>query len=166
MGYPPTGYPPMGHYPPVFPRRRISRRWLIIGGIAVGFLSLLLVFVFVIYGRIGAYMIRSKVVPKLEAKLGRTVEIGDVEVHRGLAVLENVVIKGPKDKGEPLCRIMPVRRDTYFAQQMSPATFDDFFARGQQWLATHGKFEHEGAVADITRTYVRQQVRSKFVVLE
>ena len=69
-------------------------------------------------------------------------------------------------KGDPLCRIMPVRRDTYFAQQMSPPAFDDFFARGQQWLATHGKFEHEGAVADITRTYVRQQVRSKFVVLE
>jgi hypothetical protein len=68
-------------------------------------------------------------------------------------------------KGEPLCRVMPVRRDTYFAQQMTPAAFDDFFSRGQQWLATHGKFEHEGTV-DITRTYVRQQVRSKFVVLE
>src|SRR3712207_7661019 len=31
-------------------------------------------------------------------------------------------------KGEPLCRIMPVRRDTYFAQQMTPHAFDDFFA--------------------------------------
>ncbi|HEY8665851.1 MAG TPA: DUF6065 family protein [Tepidisphaeraceae bacterium] len=74
-------------------------------------------------------------------------------------------------KGEPLCRIMPVRRDTYFAQQMAPQTFDDFFTRGQQWLATHGKVEHELAhaqaepVVDITRTYVRQQVRSKFVVM-
>ena len=69
-------------------------------------------------------------------------------------------------KGEPLCRVIPVRRDTYFAQQMSPAAFDDFFARGQRWLATHGKFEHEGAVADITRTYVRQQARPRFVVME
>jgi hypothetical protein len=68
-------------------------------------------------------------------------------------------------KGDALCRVMPVRRDTYFAQQMTPQAFDDFFARGQKWLATHGKFEHEGTV-DITRTYVRQQVRSKFVVLE
>ena len=67
-------------------------------------------------------------------------------------------------KGEPLCRVMPVRRDTYFAQPMTPGEFDDFFARGQQWLATHGKFEHEG-VADITRTYVRQQVRSRFIVM-
>jgi hypothetical protein len=71
-------------------------------------------------------------------------------------------------KGEPLCRVIPLRRDTYFAQQMSQTTFDDFFTRGQQWLATHGKFEHETAgtgVADITRTYVRQQVKSKFVVI-
>jgi hypothetical protein len=68
-------------------------------------------------------------------------------------------------KGEPLCRILPVRRDTYFAGQMSPAEFDTFFARGQQWLATHGKFEHEGTV-DITRTYVKQQVRSRFVVID
>jgi hypothetical protein len=71
-------------------------------------------------------------------------------------------------KGDPLCRVIPVRRDTYFAQQMSPSNFDEFFARGQQWLATHGSFEHEGqgeGVADITRTYVRQQARSKFVTL-
>ncbi len=67
------------------------------------------------------------------------------------------------EKGEPLCRVMPVRRDTYFAQQMTPIAFDDFFARGQKWLATHGQAQHEGTV-DITRTYVRQQVRSKFVV--
>ncbi|MCS7034935.1 MAG: DUF6065 family protein [Phycisphaerae bacterium] len=72
-------------------------------------------------------------------------------------------------RGEPICRLIPVRRDTYFAQAMSPDEFDAFFARGQQWLATHGKFEHEMAtqgVADITRTYVRQQVKSRFLVLE
>jgi hypothetical protein len=59
---------------------------------------------------------------------------------------------------------MPLRRDTYFAAAMSPQAFDEFFARGQQWLATHGKFEHEGTV-DITRTYVRQQARSRFIVM-
>lgn len=67
-------------------------------------------------------------------------------------------------KGEPLCRVIPVRRDTYFAGQMSPHEFDDFFARGQSWLATHGQVQHEGTV-DITRTYVKQQVKSKFVVM-
>jgi hypothetical protein len=108
----------------------------------------------------------------------------------------HVVIELPRDeksvtirKGQPLCRLIPVRRDTYFAKQMSPAEFDDFFERGQRWLATHGRVEHEpaaaaaaalsgvksgkqrpskaaaGSVVNITRTYVRQQVRSKFVVM-
>ena len=113
-GYPPPGYPPMGHYPPVYRRRRVSRRWFIIGGIAVGLLSILLVFVFVIYGRIGEYMIRSKVVPKLEARLGREVTIGDIDVGHGLAVLEDIVIKGPRDKGEPLVRIDRVEAEVGF----------------------------------------------------
>src|SRR5436305_1918612 len=65
----------------------------------------------------------------------------------------HVVIELPREtkekrvtirKGEPLCRVIPVRRNTYFAQQMSPGSFDEFFARGQTWLAMHGKFEHEG----------------------
>lgn len=72
-------------------------------------------------------------------------------------------------KGEPLCRVIPVRRDTYFAQEMSPGGFDEFYARGQQWLATHGRVSPHapspGGTLDITRTYVRQQVRSKFVVM-
>ena len=68
-------------------------------------------------------------------------------------------------KGEPICRVMPVRRDTYLAQQMGQAEFDDFFTRGQQWLATHGQVQHEGTV-DITRTYAKQTMRSKFVVLK
>ena len=67
-------------------------------------------------------------------------------------------------KGEPLCRLIPVRRDTYFAQQMSPTAFDEFFERGQRWLSTHGKTAEGAEQLDITRTYVRQQVRSKFVV--
>ncbi|MBV8780686.1 MAG: hypothetical protein JO353_04750 [Phycisphaerae bacterium] len=69
-------------------------------------------------------------------------------------------------KGEPICRVIPVRRDTYFAQEMSPAAFDDFFARGQKWLSTHGTVEHELAgTMNITHTYVRQQNRSKFVII-
>jgi hypothetical protein len=75
-------------------------------------------------------------------------------------------------KGEPLCRVIPVRRDTYFAQEMSQAEFDEFFTRGQQWLATHGRVGHDPAgdvpadgTMDITHTYVRQQMKSRFVVI-
>jgi hypothetical protein len=76
-------------------------------------------------------------------------------------------------KGEPICRIIPVRRDTYFASKMSPQAFDEFFARGQRWLSTHGTVQHEpeshgkgAGVVDITRTYVKQQMKSKFVVMK
>jgi hypothetical protein len=65
--------------------------------------------------------------------------------------------------------VVPVRRDAYEAAPMSPGKFEVFFERGQQWLATHGKFEHESeglpkGVADITGTYVKQQKKAKFVV--
>lgn len=72
-------------------------------------------------------------------------------------------------KGDAVCRILPVRRDTYFAKQMTPGEFDDFFARGQDWLAAHGRM-HEGAEGghhlDITHTYVKQQIKSRFVVIK
>ncbi|MGE0707858.1 MAG: DUF6065 family protein [Planctomycetota bacterium] len=94
-------------------------------------------------------------------------------------------------QGEPLCRLIPVRRDTYFAQPMSAVDFDVFFHRAQRWIGKHGreapaddapppttvvrkgrkrKRREEAAPApaprDITRTYGRQQARSRFIVLE
>lgn len=87
-------------------------------------------------------------------------------------------------RGEPLCRLLPVRRDTYFARPMGPDEFDEFFTRGQGWLARHGRppasSETEGkgkkrkgkrqpeptGLRDITRTYGKQQIRSRFVVLD
>lgn len=74
-------------------------------------------------------------------------------------------------KGEPLCRVIPLRRDTYFAGQMSPESFDEFFERGQRWLSTHGRpvadrDEADAGTLDITRTYAKQQIKSRFVVLD
>jgi hypothetical protein len=68
-------------------------------------------------------------------------------------------------RGEPICRIIPVRRDTYFAGPMSPGEFDEFFARGQRWLAENGSI-HQGGTVDITGTYGRHQPRSRFVVMD
>jgi hypothetical protein len=68
-------------------------------------------------------------------------------------------------KGTPLCRLIPVRRDTYFARPMSQSGFDEFFAEGQKWLSIHGNAEHEGTM-DIRRSYARQQMKAKFVVME
>ncbi len=74
----------------------------------------------------------------------------------------------PIEKGEPICRLLPVERRAHFARPMSPLEFDDFFARSQRWLATHGR-PHESSkdgALDVTRTYVKQQVRPRFVVLD
>src|SRR4029077_1976253 len=38
-------------------------------------------------------------------------------------------------KGEPVCRLVLLRRDRYAAREMSLAAFDAFFDRGQRWLA-------------------------------
>lgn len=82
------------------------------------------------------------------------------------------------ERGEPLCRITPVRRDTYFARPMSVGEFDDFFERGQTWLRTYGKPAHvaesdsdgpeesgDKSTLDITKTYSKQQAKSRFIVL-
>jgi Transglycosylase len=92
----------------------MQRRWLLIGGAGLGLCLCALLFFLAVYGHVGAWIIRSRVVGKLEARLGRTVEVGDINVRRGLAVLEDVVIKGPHDQGEPLARIARVEVEFAF----------------------------------------------------
>lgn len=67
-------------------------------------------------------------------------------------------------EGEPLCRLFTVRRDQYFAREMTTVEFETFFQRGQEWLRRHGKGEREGMV-DITGNYGKQQVLSRFTVI-
>lgn len=66
-------------------------------------------------------------------------------------------------RGDVLCRIVPVRRDAYFACEMDDAAFSSYFDRGQAWLAQHGKGE-PGAMMDIGGAYGRQQARATFRV--
>ena len=67
------------------------------------------------------------------------------------------------EKGTPLCRLFVVRRDHYFAAEMSPAEFEAYFQRTQDWLSRHGSGEKEGAT-DIRGAYGRLQQLSRFVV--
>jgi hypothetical protein len=68
------------------------------------------------------------------------------------------------EKGEPLCRLFTVRREAYFAREMSAAEFERFFQRGQDWLLRHGK-GGPSEMMDITRAYGRQQEKAKFRVI-
>src|SRR4051794_19189401 len=86
--------------------QRVSRRWLVAGGIVLGGLLLVLIGLGVIYPRVGAYMIRKKVSGRLAAKLGRDIKLGDIDVSLGHAVLRDVDIVGPRDgAGTPLVHI-------------------------------------------------------------
>jgi hypothetical protein len=72
-------------------------------------------------------------------------------------------------RGTPIARITPIKRDTYFAKPMNDDAFATFFERGQSWIERHGKMHESadsGAHRDITRTYVKQQMKSNFVVME
>ena len=69
------------------------------------------------------------------------------------------------EKGEPLCRVFTVRRDNYFAREMTTGEFETFFQRGQGWLSRHGRGGDETGTMDITRTYLKQQRLSRFSVI-
>ena len=68
-------------------------------------------------------------------------------------------------RGDPLCRLSTVRRDNYFAREMTLGEFEAFFQRGQDWLARNGRGEGQDGMMDITRTYVKQQRLSSFTVI-
>jgi hypothetical protein len=66
-------------------------------------------------------------------------------------------------KGEPLLRLVPLKREDYHAREMDDPAFGRYFAEGQHWLGQHGKEPVEGDV-DITGAYAKQQNNSTFKV--
>src|SRR5438445_1695651 len=84
---------------------KVSRRWLIAGGITFGTLVLILLALGVIYPRVGAYMIRQRLSGRLAAKLGREVVVGDIDVSLGHATIRDVNIRGKLDGDTPLVHI-------------------------------------------------------------
>jgi hypothetical protein len=109
-----------------------GRRRLLIAGIVVGSLAVLvLVGLFVVYPRVGEWMVRSKVTPKLEAKLGRKVSIGDVDVSLGHATLRDVVVRGPNDGDAPMVTIERVEIEfATFASMFGTPKIEDAVADG------------------------------------
>jgi len=84
------------------------------------------------------------------------------EVHSQVG--DEVVIPA----GEPLCRLIPVRRGAYTAAEMDSEDFVQIFQTGQEWLTTYGR-PHEDPEApkgalDITRAFAKQQRMASFEV--
>ncbi len=94
---------------------RVRRRIIVAAAIVVGAAGLVALGLGVVYPRAGAWYVRTRVVPRLEARLGRKVAIGDIDVSLGRAVLHDVTVRGPGDRDEPLVRLdrVEVRFDTW-----------------------------------------------------
>src|SRR3954468_16725835 len=85
--------------------RGLSRRWLIAGAISLGVVLGATIGLAVVYPRVGAWMIRSKVGGKLVQRLRRGVRFGAIDVAIGHAVMRDVEIRGPLDGDTPLVHI-------------------------------------------------------------
>jgi hypothetical protein len=83
----------------------LSRRWLFAGAISLGIVLVATTGLAVVYPRLGAWMIRTKVGGKLAQRLGRTVRLGAIEVALGHAVIRDVEIRGPLDGDTPLVHV-------------------------------------------------------------
>jgi hypothetical protein len=85
------------------------RRWLGIGGaVGLGLAAIAAIAAMVYFDRIGEWAVRSEVLPAVEARLGREVRVGSIDVSRRTAVLEDLEIVG-KASDEPLATIARVR---------------------------------------------------------
>lgn len=84
----------------------MRRRWLLVGGACVVGLALLVAGgALLVFGPLGEWAVRDKVVPRLEARTGRDIEIGSIDVSRGRVILRDLVVRGPADGDEPLAHI-------------------------------------------------------------
>ena len=80
-------------------------RWVLPAALTGGVCALVLVMLFVVYPRVGAWMIRGKLGDKLATKLGREVRFGTIDVKLGHATLRDLEIRGPNDGDTPLVHI-------------------------------------------------------------
>lgn len=78
--------------------RRRGRKWLVWGAVVALTLGALgLVATYVVYPRVGEWAIRTRVLPKIAARLSRTVTAASIEVEGSLAVIRGLVVQGPHD---------------------------------------------------------------------
>ncbi|MCA9319432.1 MAG: hypothetical protein KDB53_01795 [Planctomycetes bacterium] len=68
-------------------------------------------------------------------------------------------------RAEPLCRVFSVRREHYFAREMSDREFDDYFRRSQEWIQRHRRGESADGTSDIRGAYGSSQSLSRFSVI-
>ena len=89
----------------------LRRRIVIPVAVVVGLTLAVLLGLFVIYPRVGAGKIRSKLTSSLAKKLGREVRVGSIDFRLGHATIRNVDVRGPLDGDTPLVHIDSIEVD-------------------------------------------------------
>ncbi len=84
---------------------RHRRRLIVLGASLFGVAALVVLLLFGIYPRVGAWMIRGKLGTRLAVKLGRDVRLGAIDVGLGHAVIHDVEVRGPLDGDTPLVHV-------------------------------------------------------------
>jgi hypothetical protein len=110
---------------------RLKRRLIIAGAAVIAACLLVVIALTVVYPRVGAWYVRSKVVPRLETKLGRKVAIGGIDISLGHAVLRDITVRGAGDTDAPLVRLdrVDVTFDTW-RSFLASAKIDRIDVRG------------------------------------
>lgn len=94
---------------------RLPRRFLVAGAILAGLSVGFALGGIALFPRAGAWVVRAKVVPRLEQELGRKVTVDGIAVTRGRVVLQGVVVAGANDAPDaPLARVASVTADYDF----------------------------------------------------
>lgn len=94
---------------------RLPRRLLVAGAILAGLSAGVVLGGVVFFPELGSWVVRGKVVPRLERELGRKVAVAGIAVTRGRVVLTDVVVAGANDAANaPLARIASVTADYDF----------------------------------------------------
>ncbi|HEY6175528.1 MAG TPA: hypothetical protein VIX73_13815, partial [Kofleriaceae bacterium] len=83
----------------------LSRRWVITGAVGLGIVLTTTIVLAVVYPRVGAWMIRSRVGDRLGTRIGRDVRFGAIDVGIGHATMRNMEIRGPLDGDTPLVHV-------------------------------------------------------------
>jgi hypothetical protein len=110
---------------------RLGRRWIVLGAILAGLGALVPIGLWIVYPRVGAWYIRTRVMPRLERKLGVALHARDIDVSLGHATIRGLDVRSPVDGAAPLAHLD--RIDVDFATGAS------FLARARVGtVAIHG----------------------------
>ena len=112
-------------------RLPFGRRWIVLGAVVASLGVAVMLGLWVVYPRVGAWYVRTRVLPRLEQKLGVKLEAGSIDVRLGHATVRGLEVRTAADGAAPLAHLDRIDIDF--------ATWPSFLARAQvSHVGIHG----------------------------